>query len=191
MVKRLNCIKVETPHHVELMRCIYNENIDRLATHPIPKRIYEEQQAWWNEAKKYSDAYLYEPKDKPGKYIAFLLLRKRAGFRTPVVAIQKEEQGNHYGQEIIRDYIRKSDGPIAGEQLRSNIAICHINKKVGWQIIGERKEGDDVTELLFHPGINPEKSCTREVFVHILEYLNMEPDSFDFEKLNKPYLAEE
>lgn len=188
-MRKLNCIKVETPHHVELMRCIFNENLEMLSTHELLSACtYEQQQTWWNIAKEYSDAYLYEPIDKPGKYVAFLLLRHRCGFCTPTVAIQKEEQGYHYGQEIIRDYIRKSNGPIAGFQLKRNSAICHINHKVGWQIIGESGENENKLDLLFHPGVNPDNACSEETFKNILEYLGLEIGAFDFDKLNKPYM---
>ena len=108
-MNQLKCIKVSTPHHVELMRCIYNDNLDMLSTHPLPFRTYEEQQIWWKEASVYSEAYLYEPYSKPGKYVAFLLLRHRSGFCTPTIAIQKEEWGSKYGQEIVKDYIIKAN----------------------------------------------------------------------------------
>lgn len=187
MTSRLKCIKVRTPHHVELMRCIYNENLEMLSTHEqLTTCTYEQQQAWWNIAKEYSDAYLYEPIDKPGKFVAFLLLRHRDGFCTPTVAIQREEQGNHYGHEIIHDYIVKSNGPIAGFQLQRNSAICHINKKVGWQIVGESGVGDSRLDLLFHPGINPKNMCSKVVFINILKYLGLKPDAFEYDKLNKP-----
>lgn len=187
-MKLLNCVEISTPQHVERMRQIYNENLVFLATHPIPERTYEEQQEWWNSAKEYSKGYLYEPSNCPGQYVAFMVLRQRDGFKTPILGITKSEWGSGYGKEIIKDYIVKADGPLSGEQLRSNVAICHCNLKLGWQIIGERKEGDDIVELLFHPGINEEKACTESVFSHILEYLDLKPGSFDFKKLNKPYL---
>lgn len=187
---KLNCIKISNAHHVELMRCIYNENIDSLSTHPLPYRTYEEQQIWWKSASAYSEAYLYEPITKPGKFVAFLLLRYRKGFCTPTIAIQREEWGSHYGQEIVKDYILKANGPLAGFQLQSNKAICHINKKVGWQILGEKEDGDKCIDLLFHPGINKNKQCSEEVFEEILKYLGITVDDskFSFEQLNKPYL---
>lgn len=187
-MRQLNCIEIVTPQHVERMRQIYNENLKFLATHSIPERTYEEQQSWWNIAKEYSKGYLYEPINRPGYYVAFMVLRQRDGFKTPILGITKNEWGSGYGKEIIRDYIVKADGPLSGEQLRSNGAICHCNKKMGWQIIGERIEGDDVAELLFHPGVNIKKACSKEIFAHILKYLDMQPESFDFKNLNKPII---
>lgn len=188
-MNQLKCIKVSTSHHVELMRCIYNDNLDMLSTHPLPYRTYEEQQEWWQIASTYSEAYLYEPYSKPGKYVAFLLLRYRAGFCTPTIAIQKEEWGSKYGQEIVKDYILKANGPIAGTQLQSNKAICHINSKLGWQILGTKKIGEKYVDLLFHPGINKNNQCTEIVFNEILNYLGIEKNEsiFSFEQLNKPY----
>ncbi len=181
---KLNCYLVSEPWQVEVMRCIYNENLDMLSTHPLPHRTYQEQQDWWNQNRQQLKAYLYEPIMKPGKFVAFLLLRLREGFCTPVIAIQKEEWGSGYGQEIVHDYIAKAAGPIAGTQLQSNKAICHINKKVGWQIIGESGEGCHKIDLLFHPGINPQNKCKKEVFMNILNYLEINPADFDFSKVD-------
>lgn len=183
-MKKLKCHKISEPWQVELMRCIYNDNIDSLSTHPLPFRNYFEQQEWWNNNKDQIEAYLYEPYDKPGKFVAFLSLRKRGGFCTPTIAIQRDEWGGGYGQEIVHDYIDKANGPIAGTQLQSNEAICHINKKVGWQVIGESGSGNLKIDLLFHPGINPENKCDRETFSHILEYLGINPEEFDYNKVD-------
>lgn len=188
-MNQLKCIKVSTPHHVELMRCIYNDNLDMLSTHPLPFRTYEEQQIWWKEASVYSEAYLYEPYSKPGKYVAFLLLRHRSGFCTPTIAIQKEEWGSKYGQEIVKDYIIKANGPLAGTQLQSNKAICHINKKVGWQILSSTGDGNERIDLLFHPGVNPNNQCSDIVFDEILKYLGITKTEsiYSLEQLNTPY----
>ena len=183
-MKKLRCLSVIDPLHVELMRCIYNDNLEMLSTHPLPYRTYQEQQEWWNSNKEYMKAYLYEPLDKPGKFVAFLVLRLREGFCTPTIAIQKEEWGSGYGQEIVHDYIEKSGGPIAGSQLQSNKAICHINHKVGWQVLGESGEGDTRIDLLFHPGSNPLKKCSMEVFLKVLKYLEIDPKTFDFGKVD-------
>lgn len=177
-MNKLKCHRIVYPWQVELMRSIYNENLEMLSTHPLPYRNYFEQQNWWNENKSSIDAYLYEPHDKPGKFVAFLSLRKRENFCTPTIAIQREEWGSGYGQEIVQDYIKKANGPIAGTQLQSNLAICHINRKYGWQILGESGDGDLKIDLLFHPGINPDNKCSRETFNKILEYLEIDPITF-------------
>lgn len=179
-MNKLKCNPIHEAWQVELMRCIYNENLDMLSTHPLPYRTYEEQQLWWNENKGEIKAFLYEPYAKPGKYVAFLLLRVRKGFCTPTIAIQREEWGSGFGQEIVHDYIKKANGPIAGTQLRANKAICHINSKVGWQIIGQKGEGDKSIDLLYHPGINPLNRCSKTTFMNILNYLNIDPYTFDF-----------
>lgn len=165
---------------VELMRHIYNDNLDMLGTKPLPYRSYEEQQEWWGENKSYLRAFLYEPLSKPGKFVAFLVLRIRKGFCTPTIAIQKEEWGSGYGQEIVRDYIEKAKGPLAGTQLQSNLAICHINKKVGWEILGESVQINGKIDLLFHPGVNSDSPCTRETLENILIYLGMDIHTFDY-----------
>lgn len=106
-MNKLRCHSVKEPWQIELMRCIYNDNLDMLSTHPLPYKTYEEQQNWWQENKECLRAFLYEPIAKPGKFVAFLVLRIREGFCTPIIAIQKEEWGSGYGQEIVHDYIKK------------------------------------------------------------------------------------
>lgn len=183
-MNKLKSHQVGEPWQIELMRCIYNENLDMLSTHTLPNRSYVEQQEWWKENNSKLQAFLYEPYDKPGKFVAFLLLRDRNGFTTPTIAIQKEEWGSGYGQEIVKDYIRKANGPIAGSQLQRNKAICHINAKYGWQILGESGEGNKKIDLLYHPGINPENKCDISTFKRILEYLDIDPSKFDYSKVN-------
>lgn len=173
-MKQLRSIMVQEPWQVELMRHIYNDNLDMLSTKPLPYRTYEAQQEWWNESKSYLKAYLYEPIDRPGKFVAFLVLRDRDGFFTPTIAIQKEEWGKKYGQEIIYDYIEKANAPLAGTQLQSNKAICHTNKKVGWIILGETEQEAGKIDLLYHPGINPAAKPTMDIFAAIMRYLDLE-----------------
>jgi RimJ/RimL family protein N-acetyltransferase len=183
-MKKLNSYLVTEPWQVELMRVIYNDNLDMLSTKPLPYRSYEEQQLWWEENNKNMKAYLYEPVSKPGKFVAFLVLRIRDGFFTPTIAIQKEDWGGGFGQEIVRDYIEKADGPLAGSQLQSNAAICHINKKVGWIIVGEESQSNGKVDLLYHPGVNPKRRCTYEVFMNILDYLEIDKVNIDLHKCN-------
>lgn len=177
-MNKLHAIEVHEPWHVELMRHIYNDNLDMLSTRPLPYQTYESQQIWWLENRPSLKAYLYEPIDRPGKFVAFLVLRNRGGFHTPIIAIQKEEWGNKYGHEIINDYITKANGPLAGSQLQSNSAICHINKKVGWQILGQSQEDVGIIDLLYHPGANQELQYQKEVIDNVLEYLGLDIENF-------------
>jgi hypothetical protein len=140
----------------------------------LPYRTYEAQQQWWNENKAHLKAYLYEPVDRPGKFVAFLVLRDRGGFFTPTIAIQKEEWGNKYGQEIIHDYIAKANAPLAGSQLQSNGAICHINKKVGWQIWGQEEQPAGTVDLLYHPGVNEALHDNKDIMGRVAEYLGID-----------------
>lgn len=172
-MNKLNSIEISEPWQVELMRHIYNDNLDMLSTKPLPHRTYEAQQEWWLENRGHLRAWLYEPIDRPGKFVAFLVLRDRGGFITPIMAMQKEEWGNKYGQEIINDYILKANAPLAGTQLQSNGAICHINKKVGWQIWGQAEQPAGTVDLLYHPGINTALHDNPEIMRGVREYLGI------------------
>lgn len=178
-MNKLKSYVVSESWQVELMRYIYNDNLDMLSTKPLPYRNYEEQQQWWNDNKEHLKAYLYEPLSKPGKFIAFLVLRIRNGFYTPTIAIQKEEWGSGFGQEIVNDYIHKANGPLAGTQLQSNPAICHINKKVGWIILGQKEQTNGIVDLLFHPGVNPNQKCSNNTLNSIAEYLELDINKID------------
>ncbi len=170
-MKKLKSTPIAEPWQVEIMRHIYNDNLDMLATRPLEPNDYHAQQDWWNANKSHLRGYLYEPLDRPGKFVAFLVLTDRGSFDTPIVAIQKEEWGGGYGQEIIRDYIEKANRPLAGSQLQSNGAICHINRKVGWQIVGTRTlENGEIVDLLYHPGINPHVENPEGIRETILKY---------------------
>ncbi len=183
-MNKLKSHLVSEPWQVELMRHIYNDNLDMLSTKPLPYRSYDEQQKWWEESKHFLNAYLYEPIEKPGKFVAFLVLRQRNGFMTPTIAIQKEDWGSGYGQEIVLDYINKANCPLAGTQLQSNKAICHINKKVGWQVIGEQEQAPiGKIDLLFHPGINPKYDFDEEIISNILSYLEINASDFNIDKI--------
>lgn len=172
-MNKLKSILISEPEHVEIMRHIYNENLDMLATRPIPYRSYEEQQKWWDENKHKLKAYLYEPLDYPGKFVAFSVLTDRGLFDTPIMAIKKEYQGYGYGEEIVNDYIIKANRPLAGSQLQSNKAICHINKKLGWQIVGQIEQTNGMVDLLYHPGINHTLKNKEEILKAILKYHNI------------------
>lgn len=178
MITRLRSIPINEPWQIELMRNIYNDNLDMLSTHPLPYQTYENQQQWWTENKGALKAYLYEPIDRPGKFVAFLVLRNRGGFFTPIIAMQKEEWGNKYGQEIVNDYILKADAPLAGTQLQSNKAICHINQKVGWQIWGQREQPAGIIDLLYHPGLNTSLHNNKQIIDGVLDYLELNKENF-------------
>lgn len=171
MLVKLKSTPIEMPEQVEIMREIFNENLDMLATIPLAIRTYDEQQEWWIENKHCIKAYLYEPLDCLGNHMAFSMLTDRGGFYTPIIAIRKECWGKGYGKEIISDYITKAQGPLAGSQLESNKAICHMNEKVGWQIVGKVKNNDTVIDLLFHPGINLCINNQDAIIIKIKNYL--------------------
>jgi hypothetical protein len=173
-MKKLKSIAITNAEQVEIMRNIYNDNLDMLSTRPLPYRNFEEQQQWWKENKHILKAFLYEPIEQPGNYIAFLVLTDRGLFDTPIIAIKKEEWGSGYGQEIVLDYIYKANRPLAGSQLQSNGAICHINKKVGWQIIGQKEQPVGIVDLLYHPGVNPNIENPQEVYQAILKHHGIE-----------------
>ena len=175
-MKQLRAILIEEPWQVELMRILFNDNLATLSK-PLPSRTYEEQQQWWNENKSHLTAYLYEPVDRPGKFVAFLLMRDRGGFSTHTIIIQKEEQGKKYGHEIVFNHLEKANGPIAATQLQSNKAICHINEKAGYIVLGEKDHPDSgKTDIIYHPGYNPEAKPTREVFESMLKYWEFDGD---------------
>jgi len=153
------------------MRELFNENLDMLATVPLKLQTYDEQQEWWSKNKHCIKAYLYESMDCLGTFIAFSMLTDRDGFFTPIIAIHRECWGKGYGMEIISDYIEKANGPLAGSQLESNGAICHMNSKVGWQIVGKVEKQGNVIDLLFHPGVGPSINNQAEILSRIKSYL--------------------
>lgn len=170
-MKKLISHRINEAWQVEIMRTIYNDNLDMLSTANIPYRTYDDQQAWWEENNKIMKAFLYEKADEPGTYIAFLVLTDRGGFYTPIIAIKKEEWGKGYGKEMILDYIEKANGPLAGSQLQSNTAICHLNNKNGWEIVGKVNKPTGAIDLLYHPGINLDIPHKESTYLKILEYL--------------------
>lgn len=178
-MNHLKSSPVSEPWQVEIMRHIYNDNLDMLATKPIPHQSYEGQQAWWSANKDKVRAFLYEPLDRPGKFVAFLALTDRGGFCTPIIALQKEEWNRGYGRELIGDYIEKANGPLAGSQLQSNGAICHLNRKVGWKIIGENMQPNGKVDLLYHPGVNSGQSDQKHVFETILRFHGLNKDEYE------------
>ena len=134
-------------NQVEIMRQIYNNNLDALSTkEKLKYKTSAEQINWWNnlDHTKVMSWLYYDENDKP---IGFLLLTDRGRFNTPMFALFKEEWGKGYGARIIQDYILQSTKPLAGSQLQSNKAICHLNKKFGWMIISS----ENGVDYLFRP----------------------------------------
>lgn len=155
---------------VDIMRQIYNDNLDTLSTTFLPYRTYDEQQSWWDENKDNLDAFLYK-ESQDGQYVAFLVLTNRGNFKTPIIAIKKDYWGKGFGKYIIEDYIKKANSPLAGSQLQSNGAICHLNKKIGWEIVGTAEQPNGTIDLLFHPGINKNVNL-QNIREEIINYLN-------------------
>ncbi len=169
-MEKLKSMIINHSSQVEIMRNIYNENIDSLATRPLPYREYDEQQSWWEANKVSLSGYLYEAIEQPGEIIGFLILRDRGGFYTPTFSLSKCEWGKGYGREIVYDYIKKANGPLAGSQLKSNAAICHLNKQAGWKVLATKNEGSELVELLIHPGLASGVEIDSLVYKSILGY---------------------
>lgn len=147
----MKIVPVETLSQVEQMRLIYNDNLEALSTRPLPYRTYEEQIKWWEGVDRQRVKAWLHYDDKPYRLIGFSMLTSRGDYATPMFAIRKEEQGKGYGWSFIRHYIEKAAKPLAGEQLQSNTAICHMNAKLGWHIL----DSENGVDYLFHPG-NPD-----------------------------------
>lgn len=171
-MKKLISHQISESWQVEIMRNIYNDNLDMLSTSPIPYRSFEEQKTWWDLNKRKLKAYLYEDIARKNDFVAFSVLTNRGGFFTPIIAIKKEAWGKGFGSEIILDYLQKANGPLAGSQLKSNEAICHMNRKVGWEIVDEVLIENKMVQLLYHPGLNSETAQNEELKLKILEYLD-------------------
>jgi len=173
MMEKLISYRVVSSEHVEAMRIIYNDNLDMLATMPLPVRSYQDQQDWWKENHTKIRGYLYEAANKPGVPIAFLILTNRGRFHTPVFAIGKESWGKGFGIEIIKDYLRIAGTPLAGSQLQSNVAICHLNQKAGWQIVGSVDTPQGKIDLVFHPGMAANATDIESIREEIIHYLKL------------------
>ena len=169
--KSLRHIRVRTFKEIEIIRIIYNDNLDMLGTAPLPYRSIEEQKRWWVDNSKSIRAYLYELISKPGEYVGFITLTDRGEFVTPILAVDKKYQGKGFGSEMVRAYFKLAGKPLAGAQLVCNDRIRHMNKKVGWIVVGSAKSINGEIELLYHPGesrINPGTVRIEEI---VKEYL--------------------
>ena len=173
-MERLISKQIDTEEQVEEMRLIYNDNLEDLATIKLNYNTYDEQQLWWKNNENAINAYLYYLKDDPDKGpIAFLALTDRGDFKTPIFAIKKKYWGKGFGKEIIQDYLIKANCPLAGSQLQDNKAICYMNRKFKWEIIGESCSDGKIIDLLFHPGLNDEKR-DKKIFREILSFHNID-----------------
>lgn len=169
--KSLRVIRVNNYQHVEVMRLIYNDNLDMLGTIPLPHRSPEEQRVWWRENKSGVRAYLFETFDSPNRYIGFITLTDRGSFITPILAVDKRFWGCGYGSEMVRAYLRLARKPLAGSQLVSNDTIRYINKKVGWVVVGKARTARGDIELVYHPGVSTKNPGTADVQETVTQYL--------------------
>jgi GNAT superfamily N-acetyltransferase len=134
---------------IEAVRIIYNDNLESLATKPLPRRLYHEQIKWWLELDK-SKVRLWLHYDTAGyRLIGFSMLTARGDCHTPIFAIRKEEQGLGYARHFIEHYLKAAGTPLRGEQLRSNEAIVYLNAEYGWEVLASYNGVDD----LYHPGV--------------------------------------
>lgn len=99
-MKKLNPVPIVETTQVEIMRIIYNENLDSLATKPLPYRTYDEQQKWWQESNHDLRAFLYEVVNEPSTYVGFMVLRNRGGFETPTIALRRENWERDTGRKL-------------------------------------------------------------------------------------------
>ncbi|MCK9310310.1 MAG: GNAT family N-acetyltransferase [Candidatus Cloacimonetes bacterium] len=169
--KKLRTVKVDTLKKVEVMREIYNQNLDMLGTVALPYRSVEEQVQWWKENKQYLRAYLFEPLQQPGEYVGFITLTDRGSFATPILAVNKKAWGKGYGSEMIKAYLKLAHKPLAGSQLVSNDAIRHMNKKNGWIVVGYANSPNGALELVYHPGVSAAFPGTPGIQAIITRYL--------------------
>jgi GNAT superfamily N-acetyltransferase len=153
------------PHLIEQVRVLYNSTLFFLATHPISPQSKEGQQAWWKDLDHSRVVvHLYSPVESPWDIVAFSMVTDRGLYFTPMFAISNNYWGKGYGQEIIEHYLALAAGkPLRGEQLVSNGAICHLNARYGWNIVGER----DGTQFLIHPN-NVDRQ--QEVYDEMVRY---------------------
>lgn len=167
----LHVVRVNTYQKIEVVRHIYNDNLDMLGTIPLPYRSSEEQRTWWKENRDSVRAYLFERIDSPGCYVGFITLTDRGSFVTPILAVDKRYWGCGYGSEMVRAYLKLARKPLAGSQLVSNDAIRYINKKVGWLVVGRAETQSGDIELVYHPGVSSKNSDSKQIQESVIQYL--------------------
>jgi hypothetical protein len=151
------------PALIERLRVLYNTAIPFLATHRIETQTCESQQAWWRNLDHTKVmVHLYSPVEFPWEIVAFSQVTDRGTYCTPMFALSNLWWGKGYGEEIIEHYLFVASGkPLHGEQLTSNGAICHLNKRLGWKIISER----DGMQTLVHPN-----NRQQDIYDEIIRY---------------------
>lgn len=169
--KLLRVIRADTYQKVEIIRHIYNDNLDMLGTVPLPYRSAEDQREWWKENRDAVRAYLFEKTDSPECYVGFITLSDRGSFVTPILAVDKKYWGCGYGSEMVSAYLRLAHKPLAGSQLVSNDAIRYINKKVGWIVVGKAETPSGDIELVYHPGISRKNPGKGQIQESVIQYL--------------------
>lgn len=132
----MHTIPIVAMEQVLVLRRIYNENREALATVPLPERTEEEQRDWWC-LLDHSRVRLWLHFEGE-EVIGFSMLTDRGGFETPMFAIAKEHQRKGYARAFIEHYLQKATSPLAGSQLVSNERICRLNAMYGWQVMWER-----------------------------------------------------
>lgn len=140
------------PALLEQLRVLYIEALAELSTHPIPANTPEEQQQWWQGLDHTKErVWLMSLREKPWDIIGFVKLRKRDGYYSPMFALAKRVHGQGLGAEMIQFYLSQVPvgTPLRGEQLVTNGAIRHLNKKAGWIVMAG--PGHDGVEHLYHP----------------------------------------
>lgn len=171
IIKQLRTLKVDTLKKVEVMRQIYNENLDMLGTIVLPYRSSKEQALWWKKNKAHIRAYLFETLAEPYDDVGFITLTDRGEFVTPILAVGTKYWGKGYGREMIQAYLKLSHKPLAGSQLVKNEAIRHMNKKNGWIVVGYASSPNGDIELVYHPGVSKVNPGTKQVQELVTKYL--------------------
>lgn len=137
------------PIYIEIMRCIYNVTLPQTATKPIAPKTSEEQFNWWcNLDHNKVRVHIYREVERPWNIVAWSMVTDRGNYCTPMFAIHPQFWGLGYGEEIIYHYLQVAGKCLQGSQLKSNGAICHLNARNGWRVVGE--DGD--VQLLLHDG---------------------------------------
>lgn len=162
----LQRVRVRNFTLLDVMRQIYNDNLEKLSTICLPHRSKADQETWWKLCNKQIRAYLYELNGQPGKYIGFVTLTDRGEFTTHTIALTRDYWGMGYGTQIMLDYMHLARKPLAASQLASNIAMRNLHAKLGWLVVGKADGPMGEVELIYHPGMsrkNPGTEHSKEV----------------------------
>lgn len=168
---QLKRVRVRTLKHLDSMRIIYNENLEKLATIDLPYRNLKDQVDWWKTNKHQMRAYLFETIDEPGTTIGFVTLTDRGSFTTHTIALSGEYQGKGYGTEMMHEYMHLAGKPLAASQLASNTAIRSLHAKLGWVVVGRAEGPTGEIELIYHPGTSRKHPGTDDIRSTVTAYL--------------------